>query len=106
MRILTTTHKSKAGFTLLEILIAMAIFTIFAGSIFFVYGNLLEIMSRTRTRTLSSTLLNREIEMVRLLPYSSVGISGGSPPGVLQQQRVEVYEGIQFLIKAYVRNVD
>ncbi len=98
--------KTGAGFTLLEILIAMSIFAIFAGSIFFVYGNLLEIMSRTRTRTLSSTLLNREIEMIRLLPYDQVGISGGFPAGVIQQQRVEVYEGIQFLIEAFVRNID
>lgn len=94
------------GFSLLEILIAMAIFTMFAGSIFFVYGNLLEIMSRTRVRTLSSTLLNREIEMIRLLPYDKVGIVGGFPPGVIAQQRVEVYEGTQFLIEAFVRNID
>lgn len=84
----------------------MAIFSMFAGSIFFVYGNIIEIISRTRIRTLSSTLLNREIEMVRLLPYDQVGIAGGFPPGVIAQQRVETYEGVQFLIKAYVRNVD
>lgn len=99
-------YKPQAGFSLLEVLIAMAIFAMFASSIFFVYGNLLEIMSRTRTRTLSSTLLNREIEMIRLLPYDSVGIIGGYPAGVIAQQRVEVYEGTQFLIKAYVRNID
>ncbi|MDO8601845.1 MAG: prepilin-type N-terminal cleavage/methylation domain-containing protein [bacterium] len=98
--------KASAGFSLLEILIAMAIFAMFAGSIFFVYGNIIEIISRTRTRTLSSTLLNREIEIIRLLPYDQVGIIGGFPPGVIAQQRVEVYEGTQFLIKAYVRNID
>jgi prepilin-type N-terminal cleavage/methylation domain-containing protein len=98
--------RRQRGFSLLEVLIAMAIFAMFAASIFFVYGNLLEIMSRTRTRTLSSTLLNREIEMIRLLPYDSVGIQGGFPAGVIAQQRVEVYEGTQFLIKAYVRNTD
>ncbi len=101
-----TKHSSQAGFSLLEVLIAMAIFAMFASSIFFVYGNIIEIISRTRVRTLSSTLLNREIEMVRLLPYDKVGIVGGFPPGVIAQQRVETYEGIQFLIKAYVRNVD
>ncbi len=98
--------KASAGFTLLEILIAMAIFAMFASSIFFVYGNILEIISRTRTRTLASTLLNREIEVVRLLPYDQVGILGGYPVGVIPQQRVETYEGMQFLIKAYVRNTD
>lgn len=108
MKLLTTHYKlrSQKGFSLLEVLIAMAIFSMFAGSIFFVYGNVIEIISRTRIRTLSSTLLNREIEIIRLLPYDKVGIVGGSPPGVIAQQRVEVYEGTQFLIKAYVRNVD
>lgn len=101
-----TGYKLQAGFTLLEILIAMALFAMFSASIFFVYGNLIEIMSRTRVRTLSSTLLNREIEMIRLLSYDNVGIVGGFPPGVIQQQRIEVYEGVQFLIKAFVRNVD
>lgn len=91
---------------MLEVLIAMAIFAMFAASIFFVYGNIIEIISRTRVRTLSSTLLNREIEMVRLLTYDDVGIIGGYPAGVIEQQRVEVYEGVQFLIKAYVRNID
>ena len=97
---------SQKGFSLLEVLIAMAIFAMFASSIFFVYGNIIEIISRTRVRTLSSTLLNREIEIVRLLPYDKVGIVGGFPPGVIAQQRVETYEGVQFLIKAYVRNID
>jgi len=97
---------AQRGLSLIEVLIAMAIFTMFAASIFFVYGNIIEIISRTRVRTLSTTLLNREIEITRLLPYDKVGIINGFPVGVIAQQRVEVYEGTQFLIKAYVRNVD
>src|SRR4051812_42684127 len=98
--------KKQKGFTLIEILIAMAIFVIFASSLFLTYGNILEILGRTRMRTVITSLMNREIEIIRNLPYDQVGIVGGFPAGVIPAQKVEVYEGAHFLVEGYVHNID
>ncbi|MDP2629609.1 MAG: prepilin-type N-terminal cleavage/methylation domain-containing protein, partial [Candidatus Harrisonbacteria bacterium] len=68
--------KNQQGFTLIEILIASAIFLIVAGGIIFSYANVLEIMNKTADRALAITLLERELEIIRSLDYDQVGILG------------------------------
>ena len=109
MHPLQTTHyklKARKGFSLIEILIAATIFLIVIGGIIFSYANILEIMSRTRDRSLVVTLLEREVEIIRSLDYENIGIQGGYPPGVIQQGREIYYEGKNFTIEAFVRNID
>jgi hypothetical protein len=82
------------------------LFLIISLGIYFTYGNLVEIVGRTRSRTLVSNLLNREIELIRNLPYEKVGIVGGVPAGEIPAQRTVLYEGQYFTIDATVRNID
>src|SRR3989344_3420501 len=98
--------KKQSGFTLIEILIAIALFLILSLGIYFTYANLLDVISRTRMHTLATSVLNKEIEIVRNLPYDSVGIVGGSPPGQIAGSKNVGYEGQTFVISAYVRNID
>lgn len=101
-----TRKLHTAGFSLIEILLAICIFLIIGGGIYMSYGNILDVLQRTRVHTLATSLLDKQIEFVRNLPFDSVGISGGFPPGVIPASTTVIYEGQQFIINAFVRNVD
>jgi prepilin-type N-terminal cleavage/methylation domain-containing protein len=96
----------QAGFSLIEIIITIAIFLILSGGIYFSYANVLEVISHTRTRTLAITLLNKQVEYVRNLKFDDVGIVGGYPVGLIPATQTVSYEGQQFALSAFVRNVD
>ncbi len=108
MKFFNHTHSigSRRGFSLLEILITIVIFLILSGGIFLTYANILEVIGKTHTRTLATSLLTKEIEYIRNLKYDDVGIVGGAPAGVIPQTKTVSYEGQQFIVSAYVRNID
>ncbi|MEZ4156545.1 MAG: prepilin-type N-terminal cleavage/methylation domain-containing protein [Candidatus Paceibacterota bacterium] len=99
-------YAKQAGVTLLEVLIASAIFIILAVAIFFTYGNILEILNKAEHVTLASVLLGQEMEFVRNLNYDDVGIEGGSPPGVIPAVKEVEFQGVTFQVYAFVRNID
>lgn len=96
----------REGTSLIEVLLAMAIFVILSMSIFFTYGNILEIVGRSEHISLATTLLNREIEIIRNLKYEDIGVQNGFPPGVIPQQITKNFQGMEFQIYAFVRNID
>lgn len=98
--------RDQRGFTLIEILIATCIFLILATSIYFTYANILDVINWSRSRTLATSLLNRQIEMIRALPYGQVGIIGGSPAGLIPATSSIMYEGQEFTVYAFARNID
>lgn len=98
--------SSQKGLSLIEVLISMSLFVILAGGIYFSYANVLEVLSRTRLRTLAVSLLNKEVEIIRNLPYDDVGVVGGFPPGVIAAEKAVLFEGQNFVIRAFVRNED
>ncbi len=103
---LRSTLYAAKGFSLIEIVITIAIFLILSGGIYATYANILEVIGKTHLRTLAVSLLTKEIEYVRNLKYDDVGIIGGAPAGVIPQTKTVNYEGQQFTIAAYVRNID
>jgi len=100
------TFTGRRGFSLIEVMIALGIFSIIAVSIFLSYSSIAEIINRTRISTLTTSLLNKQIELIRNVPYDNVGIIGGFPPGVIPATSTVAYEGQTFLISAFVRNID
>ena len=98
-------HDSR-GITLIEMLVGTAVFSIFAFGIYFTYSSVLDIITRTRLRSAATSILEREIEIVRNMAYGDVGIQGGSPPGKIAAQKVVYYASVPFQVNAYVRNYD
>ena len=103
---MVTRFPRTAGFSLIEILIAICIFLIIGSGVYLSYANILDVISRTRTHTLATSLINKQIEAIRNLPFDSVGIVGGAPAGVIPASTTVAYEGQQFVIGTYVRNID
>ncbi len=98
--------SSTKGFTLIEVLVAVGIFLIFALG---VYGGLqlvFKIVYQSRLRILETSVLSTELEIVRNIPFESVGIAGGIPVGILPYTKTITYDGVSFDIVTTVRNVD
>ncbi len=97
---------NKKGFTLLEVLIATAIFLIFALGIYAGISLIFKIVYQSRTRILETALLAERLEIVRNLPYDSLGIVNGNPSGVLPYVTTTVRNGQSFYLVTTVRNID
>lgn len=92
--------------TLIEALIAIAVFIIIVVPIYWSYSNILDVISKNQSRSQALALVQNEIETIRNMPYDEVGIVGGSPAGQLPANQTITYQNNTFTLQAIVRNVD
>ncbi len=98
--------RPSAGVTLIETLISVALFFMFATAIYVSYAQILDIITRTRLRSAAVEVGERELEIVRNLVYADVGVQGGIPTGKLVAQKNVSYGAALFQVNTYVRNID
>lgn len=99
-------YKTQAAFSLVEVVFAAAIFLVVAISIYQGFLGITKLVSISRDKVAAADLLNSELELVRNIPYSKVGILGGIPVGVLTATSTVTIENREFRINRSVRNVD
>lgn len=75
--------KTLTGFTLIEIIVSLAIFTILATAFLGVYSILSRSVKLSREKTIISSMASNYMEVLRNLPYSQVGTIVGNPTGQL-----------------------
>jgi prepilin-type N-terminal cleavage/methylation domain-containing protein len=97
---------SRTGFTLIETIIAIGIFSIIAGGVYFSYANVLEIFSASYLNLTALSAIENELEIIHNLAYADVGLQGGSPSGILSAQKNITYGGVPFIVTTAIRNVD
>jgi len=98
--------KFQKGFTLIEIIVALGIFSIVAFGVYFSYANILDITAANRLKTAAAALIAEEVEVLRNLPYEDVGIVGGYPPGKLEASKTVAVGELFLTIETFVRNID
>lgn len=94
------------GFTLIEILVSISIFLLFALGIYSGLSLIFKIVYESRLRILETAILSEQIETVRNVPFNSVGILNGVPAGVLPHTTSTVRNGMTFDIITTVRDID
>jgi prepilin-type N-terminal cleavage/methylation domain-containing protein len=98
-------NKNK-GFTLVETLVAVAIFVMVSVAIYSGFVGILKIMGVIRVKGIMTNIANEQFEIVRNLPYKDVGTISGIPSGVLNQTQTTSRDNKNFTIETVVRNVD
>ncbi|MEX0931518.1 MAG: carboxypeptidase regulatory-like domain-containing protein [Candidatus Paceibacterota bacterium] len=98
--------QKKRGFTLVEMVITIAVFSIVSITVYASYVNILEVVTLTRQRTVALALVNEQIESIRNLPYSDVGVPLGIPDGVVPHKQVLERNGTMYHATTTIRNVD
>jgi prepilin-type N-terminal cleavage/methylation domain-containing protein len=98
--------RDRSGFTLLEILFAVAVFVIFAVGIYTGIQFIFKVVFQSRLRIVETGILNEQVEIIRNMPFHTVGIVNGSPPGLLERTVTTTRNGIEFTITRTIRNID
>ena len=98
--------KNRQGFTLIEVIVAVAVFMLFALGIYEALMFTFKAVYQSRISIIETALLTEQLEVIRGLPYASVGIKNGIPNGVLDHVTTTIRNGINFSLTITVRNVD
>jgi prepilin-type N-terminal cleavage/methylation domain-containing protein len=99
-------NAGRAGFTLMEVIVGVAVFAIVAMAAYQAFVSLFAITSADQYKILALNLANEEFEIARNMPYNSIGIVNGIPSGKIPYQQTLLRGGVNFLVTATVRNID
>ncbi len=100
------TKNNRSGFSLVEVLVGVAIFVIFAVGIYSGIQFVFKVVYQSRLRIIETAVLNEQIEIIRNMSFYDVGIVNGSPAGVLDSVVTTTRNNIDFTITRTIRNID
>ncbi|MFA6078823.1 MAG: carboxypeptidase regulatory-like domain-containing protein [Candidatus Omnitrophota bacterium] len=103
---MTRSKRIKSGFSLIEVLVGTALFLTVAVSAYGAFANLLKLANASKARTLAVHLADEQFEIIRNMPYISVGLTNGIPLGILPQTQSLTRGGISFTVSLTVRNIN
>ncbi len=96
----------RRGLTFIDVIISVAILSLLFGGIYLIYFSILDVVTGLDFRSAATSALNRQLELIRNLPYDKVGIVGGVPAGVIPSEQTITVGDLAFTIKALIRNID
>jgi prepilin-type N-terminal cleavage/methylation domain-containing protein len=102
----TVKLKVSRGFTLVELLVGVSVFTIIVIGVYNAYMTVYKVVSASRQKIAAIDLANEQLEIVKNLPYASVGVDGGIPDGLLAHVQVLTRDNTVFTATTTVRNID
>lgn len=94
------------GFSLVEVIVATAVFSIVVMAIFQGIFSINALVSASRDKVAAIDLINGEFELIRNLSFTNVGLQSGIPRGVLLATSTATKDGRQFYITRTIRNID
>jgi len=92
--------------TLVETLLAIAFFAFASVGIYRIYVQIWDMTNAIRARDIATNLANEQFEVARTLQYEDLGTVGGIPPGVLDADKIETREGVDYRVRTYIRAID
>ena len=96
----------RRGLTFIDVIISVAILSLLFGGIYLIYFSILDVVTGLDFRSAATSALNRQLELIRNLPYDKVGVVGGVPSGVIPSEQTIAVGDLAFTIKALIRNID
>jgi len=100
-------HESKKlGFSLIEVLVGTALFLIVAMAFYGAFTSLIQLAEGSQSRTAAVQLADEQFEIIRNMPYLSVGLTNGIPQGILPQTQTVTRGGSVFTVNLTVRNIN
>lgn len=94
------------GFTLLELLVALGLLSLFTITAVSLFSALTRVTGAARSFTRAAALANEQIEIIRNLPYTDVGTTQGIPRGKVPSAQTIARDGDVFTVTATIRNTD
>ncbi len=98
--------NNKQGFTLIEMMVFIFIFTITVVTFFKVFTLGTQAMSNVRSRLGAIQLANEKIEIIHNLKYEDIGTLGGIPAGEIPQTETDIRSGKTYYVYCSVVDID
>ncbi len=98
--------KNNRGFSILEVVAAIFIFSVVTVTIYGSYSAGLKSLAQSRHRVAAAELANEKMEIIRNLPYNQVGTQGGVPSGVFPQNETVWKSNQKFNVRTTITYVD
>lgn len=98
--------KNNQGFTIIEILVTIFIIAVVVTGIFGLFVLNIRTSQEAERRVIATALANERAEMIRNLPYASVGTQGGIPAGAIVPNETIVRSGTSYTINTDIRYID
>ncbi|MDO8515934.1 MAG: hypothetical protein Q7S28_01645 [bacterium] len=106
IRIHSLIRIGKRGLSLVEVVMSIGLITMLFGGVLLAYFSIIMVVGNSALRNQAIVILNREVEVIRDLPYAQVGVSGGIPSGVLTSPKTIISGLNSFIVNTTVRNID
>lgn len=106
MKNLSIFFTNKRAFSLLEAIISIAIFAIFATAIYTSIQYIYKVIYSSRIEIIETDILNEQVELIRNMNFADVGIVSSTPAGILSRNVLVTRNNIDFLITRSIRSVD
>ena len=98
--------SKKRGFTLIEALVFLFIFTIITVTFYTTWSVSTRYIIFVKNRFMAVSLANEKMEVVRNLAYDKIAHTGGDPPGNLHQDEYITRAGKEFRVHTEIINTD
>lgn len=99
-------ENKNRGFTLIEVLVSLAIFISVSVAVYASFVSILKITRVIRIKGVMTNIANEQFEIVRNLSYQSVGTVNGIPSGIIPQSQTISRDNNNFLLETVIRNFD
>jgi Tfp pilus assembly protein PilV len=106
LRAVLSSVGREGGFTLIESVMATVLLMVVGTSLSGVLASSVTTYSASRERTLAQQLVQDQIESIRRMPFSSVGLPNGNPSGTLSPTRAISVVGLHGTMTLQIAYVD
>ncbi len=98
--------KNQKGVSLVEVVVGVAVFAIIATAFYFSINVVIDAVEISRRKTVATNLANEQMEILRNMPYSVVGVIDGNPAGPIPASQTKTVDNIDYEINTYISYVD
>lgn len=91
---------------MVETLVAVSVFVLVAAVLYGGYAQVMKVVRIARVKTIATALATEQFEIIRNMPYASVGLQGGVPAGSLLRTQILTRDGVSFYATTTIRNTD
>lgn len=99
-------NKKLSGFTLVEALVVLLIFSLITMTFYYVISLGTRYIQESKNRLGAISLANEKMEIIRNLSYANIGISGGIPSGNLLQDEDVTENTRSYHVHTFVEFID
>lgn len=99
-------YNKTSGMSLVEIIVGISIMSLVFLTLFASFQGILTFAERNQLRANALLLANEHLELIRALPYDSIGTVAGLPSGNIPQIETIVFDGKQYTRRTLIIYVD